>query len=337
VEPDAVGDLSDDSGHNTTRLSGTIAATLFSVARWVVNAGRGAYLGIVILAAGCIGAKLLWQAKDSSSQNQLIEFVCYVISFTSLAFVPFGLRKILDQGSGHLAQLGLDTYFLSRGELRALNFWTLFVIIFSGIICIFGLNDIIRQGILGSTPIGGNYIGTHPGHTQFGRIAAGLHLIVIIPAVLVWALSMKVGAVLARSAIRRVIHIAEMNDMSPNIPERWRDEVVIPTMRLATNTLPTLSHGWGPQLVVTMTAVWVMSFGTMCEGFDNGKITTFMLSILLSLVPLILAIDLADTSTQCDHLRTGNHSPTKMNQSLRCFAGFISERVVACSTERDSN
>lgn len=172
-----------------------------------------------------------------------------------------------------------------------------------------------RQGLLGKTALGGFHIRTHPGHTQFGRVAAGFHLIMVVPAVAVWGLSMKLAAMMARSAIRKVVHAAE--NMVPESPragssirqrsaearEEWQTRVVLPAMRLATDTMPTLSEGWGKGLLIMTFVVWVMAFGMMCEGFDNGRYRTFALAVALSLLPLILAIDLAETSSQCNELR----------------------------------
>ena len=127
-------------------VAGSAAAKIFAVARFFL--GRRAYHAGLVVAGACMGAKLLMQAKGASTQNQLVEFLCYVVAFSLLTSVPlFGMRKALEQDQGHLERLGMSTYHLSRKELKVLQFWSLFVVIFSSIIICFGLNDIIRQVI----------------------------------------------------------------------------------------------------------------------------------------------------------------------------------------------
>jgi hypothetical protein len=101
-----------------------------------------------------------------------------------------------------------------------------------------------------------------------------------------------------------------MRRVTPTDEERWNSEVVQPALELH-KTLMLLSAGWGRGLFGVGLICWSMGLGMFCNainlprgyllGPQDQPFSIFGV-IVMTIIPLILAYDVAHTSHRCDTL-----------------------------------
>ena len=120
--------------------------------------------------------------------------------------------------------------------------------------------------------------------------------------------SMRTAAALVRNEIATVI--AVMKRVTPADEEKWTSEVAEPALALH-ETLMTLSAGWGRGFFGVGLVCWSMGLGFFCNALNLPR--GYLLGpqdqpaaisgvVVMLVVPLILAYDVAHTSHRCDTL-----------------------------------
>ena len=120
--------------------------------------------------------------------------------------------------------------------------------------------------------------------------------------------SMRTAAALVRNDIATVI--AAMRRVTPTNEKRWNSEVARPALELH-KTLMLLSGGWGRGFFGVGLICWSMGLGFFCNainlprgyllGPQDQPFSIFGV-IVMTIIPLILAYDVAHTSHRCDTL-----------------------------------
>eukprot|EP01047_Picozoa_sp_COSAG01_P058737 COSAG01_NODE_6959_length_3416_cov_33.694001_1_plen_526_part_00 len=174
-------------------------------------------------------------------------------------------------------------------------------------LCAMGLADVIR---------GEDTIAVDNG----SRLITGIVTVftmpfVANPIILSWAYSMKVASCLCITSIADVANAAHRTD--PTNSADWNEAVSQPALTLHTKT-KTMSDGWGGGLAGCIFIAWTMCIQNFVNSINdplcvNGdrefgypigtmqlKFVTF--SLIWAVLPLIIAIDVATISTNCENL-----------------------------------
>ena len=123
------------------------------------------------------------------------------------------------------------------------------------------------------------------------------------PCALSWYLALKVASVLVSDAVlearKEVTSIAVLD-------EEWDKSVVPKILQLAQKTLPELSHGFGGGLFMCALGFWFFSasaFASTLQRTDTEDILSGLFrSFNLFCFPLLIALDVATASSDCDSL-----------------------------------
>ena len=92
-------------------------------------------------------------------------------------------------------------------------------------------------------------------------------------------------------------------DTSP-CDSAWDTDIVPAAIDLMKKTLPELSTGFGDGVVVVFVALWVGALGSFAEFLRSGMFGMLVATAFSSVFPLLLALDVADASSACDHIRS---------------------------------
>lgn len=146
----------------------------------------------------------------------------------------------------------------------------------------------------------------------------GLELITVVPLISVgWWPSMATASCLCRDNIIEVIKKLDSTSPADDNGAQWKEAVATPALALY-SSMATLSHGWSSGLLglsglmgLLSVALFTMAINLeYTSGLDAvlekppGRVASeFAISALfLAFLPLLLALDLATTSSRCDLL-----------------------------------
>ena len=215
---------------------------------------------------------------------------CYAATFLLLPVPLFALRRVSREG-GALAVLGVGSRRVGAAAAARLGRWdtglTAFVIpwVVLGILVVLGVAEAPQEGAV----------------ARWHGVVYGLYNMCIGPLLFSYILAMKTASYLASHAVRE----CRRGLLRTAATDPAWDAVVVPaTLELARTTLPTLSAGFGGGLCAFGGATWLFtlgSFATFLEQEQDGAYTLFMM-VFSACLPLVLAMDVAAASTDCDGL-----------------------------------
>jgi hypothetical protein len=244
--------------------------------------------------------------------------------------------EAIRQETGYLAKLGVGTAKASVHKIRALRRWRALLVlpalglIFFGFVFINFLGHLIYHAI--KQPACGRFMVEAEDQcnkpednadccflketyveqrtVRFIPCApfAAISLCVGYPAAMAWYVSMKVAVMLALEDVTSVLRAATKSALADDAI--WDNDVARPAIKLATETMPHLSHGWGTGTGFTallFAIITILNFvGTVHDiriGEDTSDILRRAAGVIGgSMAPFLLAIDAAHVSSRCDHL-----------------------------------
>ncbi len=201
-------------------------------------------------------------------------------------------KRVVAPG-GALEQLGLGTRLISEKDCKSLKLWAKIITIplvlslAFGVVMFSFISVMIASGAaedLGSLAM---------------MLSMSLGLFFVIPCLLAWWHSLKTAALLAEDAIDDVISDITRYEVSS---KEWDEELIPAIMLLVTDTLPTLSRGWGFSLGLLFAGcgpLWLSYLNNfLWWGFGGTGLMLFIIPLGVFLV----ASDVARASSKCDDL-----------------------------------
>lgn len=104
--------------------------------------------------------------------------------------------------------------------------------------------------------------------------------------------------------------------MTSVLDKDWDSSVVPKILQLAQKTLPDLSHGFGTGLFTLATAFWLLSASAFASSLRELRLSGFFRSFNLFCFPLLVAIDVASASSDCDSLVVALNEKRKQTMDL---------------------
>jgi hypothetical protein len=116
-----------------------------------------------------------------------------------------------------------------------------------------------------------------------------------------WWHTLKIASALAGDDVDEVILKVRTTDLDDK--DRWHNDVAAPALKLATETMPTLSRGFGTSLGLLTFVCWTGAFSNFCWFLEGRKPLVIATTAVLAILPLLVAMDVAACSSKCDVLR----------------------------------
>jgi hypothetical protein len=218
---------------------------------------------------------------------------------TSAAALPYYARAV--KPGGALEKLGMGTAMISKHDkqrldrsLPKLSLVAQLPIFLSGILfMISGLFKVGQMSVISGRVITPAYgvslflLGFSTAASVQLTSVAGFH-------------TLKIASILSGQDVTEVIQDARKH--APSDP-LWAETVAQPALRLATHTMPVLSDGYGKAVGLFTATFWLASLGSLTMFLENYSPGILGFCLLFAFMPLVAALDVAHTSTYCDHLR----------------------------------
>lgn len=251
------------------------------------------------------------QTAGMDEPNTLI-WVATMLWSTALALgalVPCSARDALCTG-GALEKLKAGEAMISEQDSRTLSRWRGSLGVLSVWAALWGLGCFVSAVLNISMPL--------QNHSTFSkRIQSATYGLVSLVAALGmtgWWTSMFIASTICRDAVVEVIKNVRLTNPTS---EAWNEKVAQPALSL-NDKMNLLSYGWSGGLAGVGGSCWFMALtgfaqvinAPLMRGWDTSlgesPGTSFRNNVLsmaiMSLLPFVLAMDIADTSTWCDKL-----------------------------------
>jgi hypothetical protein len=261
------------------------------------------------------------ELDDFSSGSQTLMWVSMLSASVGLLCVlPIlhSAQRALKAG-GELDQLGAGTVKISEKAARTLTRWRMATTAFGALFLLIGFVFSAKSIVELATGIdlidGEDDDDNGALSPQYG-LCLGLFIIHGIPVSLVgfWP-TMLTGSALARDAISEVQH--KLLHTDPNDKEAWDRDVAGPALALD-ETMKKLSTGWSAGLMGAAGSCWGQAVNSFCRAINTeysfssdefrgnpegtARAEKLRSTVFLTLLPLLLALDVAKVSSQCDLL-----------------------------------
>ena len=203
-----------------------------------------------------------------------------------LAAVSFSFRRVSGP-EGTLELLGLGEAKVLASQQQRLQRWQ--IALGAGIFGVFGFGLLIFSMMVFVFQRGGLVLLEIPMYWF------------VWPCVFSWYLALKEASVLVSDAVLE----ARKEVASTAVLDEERDESVVPKiLELAKKTLPDLSHGFGGGLFMCALGVWSFSASAFASALEGswGVVSGLSRSFALFCFPLLIALDVASASSDCDSL-----------------------------------
>eukprot|EP01046_Picozoa_sp_COSAG06_P010027 COSAG06_NODE_539_length_14478_cov_12.490716_2_plen_620_part_00 len=248
---------------------------------------------------------------------------------------------------GPLDYLGMGRTLISLDAKDSLDRWAVFHSVMAVLCVLSGLYTIRQPFLQDEPPFCRAVTGVcDEWNTVFVMLSLtrGLTMIVCVPIMFPGMLSLHLATALGTDAIAEAmadIRALEHDDAdittatssntvlsSPTsataMKEREWDTAETSALELATNTMPCLSAGWSGIVVGMWGIGWISATLLFCDGL-TGRTTQLVGAGVMTLVPLLIAWPLAQTSTQCSNLIDHLNKQRMFNLALH-------ERLTALET-----
>ena len=260
-------------------------------------------------------------AAGMEQPNELLEIFGLLTGVAYLLLVfPLGSARIaLRPDSGALAQLGAGTQKISDADARSLARWRALLRAITVMFFMPGLIGVVTsiRGVDGMTKV------ALPTQIRLYRANLGLCCFLVVPILFNgWWSSMSTASCLCRDSVIDAIRNVRRADTSAkeqtaDDSDSWEKDVAAPALALRTR-LELLSEGWSSGLLGMSGFLGVFALGMFmlainaeyCAGVDklsgnapgSYKHILLVLTGLFGSCALLLAKDLASTSSRCEQL-----------------------------------
>jgi len=295
---------------------------LIKAAVKVVASPFGVWLGIA-LAIGLAAANLNFIAADASSLHAIAQ-TCRAVGDLLLALPLFSLARVTPAGA-QMAKLGFGSAKITPTALLGLQRWHACLLVCSvfAVLGWYGMYNLVWVGVLGNEDP--NYQDYHypEGETSLTaqqRLHAailGCFSCYVTPLVFAWWLSLKQATVLACDQVLACRALIESISTSS---ADWNAEVLPQVLKLINVTLPTLSKGWGAELLGVWAGVWVTALGIFAKYLDGNNVGDLLLFVAAACFPFGLARDVAIASSKCETLKTSLNEKRGADPSVETHA-----------------
>ena len=193
-----------------------------------------------------------------------------------LAAVSLSFRRVSAPG-GTLEILGLGEAKVLEKEDRRLKRWQILLLVPMFMVNFFGFAIIVGNGL--ESPM----------------------YWFVWPCVFSWYLALKEASVLVSDV---VLEARKEVASTAVLDEKWDGSVVPKILELAKKTLPDLSHGFGGGLFMCALGLWSFSASAFASALEGtwGVVSGLSRSFALFCFPLLIALDVASASSDCDSL-----------------------------------
>jgi hypothetical protein len=237
----------------------------------------------------------------SSTGGSSIAQTSNLLSFVACTlFIPFTLGCA--NAAPTLEQLGIGTKAVSADYKRSIDrgrpLSAFFCFIWLFIALVSWLTAAKALAVPGTTSklTGKEITPTYAGYMVFLNIYS-----VVCGTFSLWWHTLKIASALAGDDVDEVILKVRTTDLGDK--DRWQSLVVLPALKLATHTMPTLSRGYGSALGFLTLANWCGAFATFCWYLEGRQMGSIVCTGVFAVLPLLIALDVAACSSKCDVLR----------------------------------
>lgn len=261
------------------------------------------------------------ELDDFSSGSQTLMWVSMFgasVAFLCLLPILSSVQRALKTG-GELDQLGAGTVKISADAARTLKRWRMVTNVFGALFMVVGsafFVQSIMELITGIDLMGRNDDDADGALSAQYSLSLSLFIIHGIAVTLVgfWP-TMLTGSALARDAISEVQH--KLLHTDPRDKQAWDRDVAGPALALD-KVMKKLSMGWSNGLLGAAGFCWGNAMNAFCRAINTeysfssdefrgepegtmraGKLR---MTVFMTLLPLLLAFDVAKVSSQCDLL-----------------------------------
>ena len=289
----------------------------------LANAEGGPSAALRGLQAITAGAAVVWLAvaddalaamAGMAQPNDLLRVSAALIGMGVLPIVlTLGSAHTALKPGGTLEQLGVGEQKISEADARRLGRWRAALLGVVAFWFFFGL-FYLAMGLTGVDPVTGRELS---GVQRALNAAFGLLLLTVFPVLFAgWFPAMQTASCLCRDSVTEAIKKVRAYEPAANGDEAW-EEVAASVLALR-EPMERLSAGFGPGLLGLaaglLTAAlaaftWAIN-AEMCDSLDAKagappgfhRSVYFGAAACIALFPLLLASDLAETSSRCDML-----------------------------------
>ena len=240
--------------------------------------------------------------------------------FPMLAMTVFSFRRSTGAG-GQLDQLGLGEVRVSSISAKHLQWWGLAGLVCTSMAVVGGLaNAIIKQAVFGTRRDG------NPSHVGVAELTPemrvrslnlGLFGIVTAPFIFGWWLALKTASLLVSDC---VIEARKKVASTSPIETAWDESVVPMMLQLLQSTLPALSTGFGDGVILAFVTCWILSLGSLCNWLATGIPGVLIGVVNMAMAPLLLAMDVAGASSECDNIRSALNDKRAKSMTIEADA-----------------
>lgn len=229
-----------------------------------------------------------------------------------LVLVPLESARISLQPGGTLQQLGVGTQSISSRDYTSLARWRM---ILAAVCAVFQLMwPMLLIGMI----VDWNDPEESTWPVRINKIAWALWALLVVPVILLgWFPTMYTASCLCRDNVTEVLKRMQVVDPAADDGQEWKRSVEVPALELRLS-MRTLSEGYGPGLLGLGSTCCLFGLAFFCNAINaemsaasdqsNGnppgthRDRTLMLAVAPPFLALLLARDLATTSSYCDLL-----------------------------------
>lgn len=277
------------------------------------------------------GAGQLLAAQSGATSREVTDLfmlakVCLGATYCVMPILLFSLRHVT-RVDGALVQLGVGEAKISERDNQRLKCWLLPLAVVSLPWIFIGVAVFVVLGVVGSTamsdtnkewlPPPGETTLTH--QQRIRALTNGVVFAVITPLGCAWYLALKQASIHVSNEIvetRRLIATTAATSTA------WDAEVVPAVQKLVKHTLPILSRGFGLGLLAVAVSSWFAALGQFCMFLDDPSDWAFTMvqAMLFGCAPLLVALDVAGASSDCDSIGTSLNNKRGENMKLEVDA-----------------
>ena len=298
---------------------------LVTVATRVLATPLGVWLGVVC-GVGLALMNLSFIGEDPTALR-LLSQSCRAVGDVLIMLPLFSLRRVTRDM--YQISLGVGSTKIAPMAATRLRRWHAFLLAcatFAGLGW-WGLYNILWVGLAGQEDPYYEDYQIQPGktaltaHQRVHALLLGLYSTYVAPLVYCsWYLSLKEASVLVRC---EVVDCRVLISQTPATSARWDSEVIPSLLKLIQVTLPTLSTGWADGLLAVWAGLWVTAVGVFAKFVDGGNLGDLVFTLGAACLPLFLAVDVADASSECDTIKETLNDKRAADQSSENHAKLV--------------
>ena len=244
----------------------------------------------------CAAVKFLWSEQEiaqredlSANERMLVRLSAILVGLGTISqtFLIPTLSPVMQEKDGALWRLGIDTVHIAPDAKRSLGLaavaLSVVAMLFSSCGCY-----LLARAILWAPDM----------LTQAWSVAVGVYFLFGGPLVCAGMFTMYIGGTLANNAILELILLVGKTSATDTA---WSD-VDVQAARLARETMPAVSSGWGGASIIIVATYWLIGLSEFIWWLHVNTIPVAVYSLCFFIFSFGVLWPLAVTSTNCDHL-----------------------------------